>query len=332
MTLIKHTCFDNRDMHIKPIVLTLCLFLVACSPVIAQEKKGRKVDKQRVDAKDLPTCNRKLTYKTVEGKSFQLHLFEAGPNATGTDLPSNDNRPAIVFFFGGGWNSGDPKQFYSQCRALADLGMVAMSAEYRVASRDQSKVIDCISDAQDAIAFVRNHAAELKIDPNRIAAGGGSAGGHLAAAVATLDYRGKQSDMSKADYRPNALVLFNPALILAPTGSKLDHDSERMGNLAERIGDKPESASPFHHLSKDLPPTILFHGKADTTVPYSTVKLFQDKATMLGCDCRLLGYEGEGHGFFNQGRPKYFETRDAMIAFLSELSYCPSVYRPSVKK
>ena len=142
--------FRKWDMHFKPFVFVLCVFLVACSQLIAQETKNRKVDKQRVDEKDLPLCDRKLTYKTVAGKSFQLHIFEAGPN-----LPANDNRAAIVFFFGGGWNNGDPKQFYSQCRALADLGMVAMSAEYRVASRDQSKVIDCICDAQDAIAFVR---------------------------------------------------------------------------------------------------------------------------------------------------------------------------------
>ena len=56
------------------------------------------------------------------------------------------------------------------------------------------------------------------------------------------------------------------------------------------------------------------------------------QATMLDCDSWLLGYEAEGNGFFNRGLPKYFETRDAMIAFLSELSDCPSVYRPSVKK
>lgn len=328
MTLTPLKYLKNRDMQFKPFVPFFCAFLVACSPVIAQEKKDRKADKQRIDAKDLPTCDRKLTYKSVDGKSFQLHVFETGPSEAGPNLPANDNRAAIVFFFGGGWNNGDPKQFYSQCRALADLGMVAMSAEYRVASRDQSKVVDCIADAQDAITFVRNHAAELKIDPQRIAVGGGSAGGHLAAAVATLNYRGTQIGRSKADYRPNALILFNPALILAPTGTVLDRDLERMGNLAERIGDKPESASPFHHLSKDLPPTMIFHGQADTTVSYSTVELFRDKAKMLGCDCRLMGYEGEGHGFFNQGRSKYFETRDSMIAFLSELKYLPAVKRP----
>ena len=52
------------------------------------------------------------------------------------------------------------------------------------------------------------------------------------------------------------------------------------------------------------------------------------QATMLGCDCRLLGHERDGHGFFNKGRPKYFETRDAMIAFLSKPNYCIPVYRP----
>jgi acetyl esterase len=292
--------------------LVLVLLLVSNASVVAQETK------QRFDSKDLPAADRKITYKEVNGKTFQLHVFEPSSSS-----PANESRAAILFFFGGGWNNGDPKQFYSQCRALADLGMVAMSAEYRVASRDNAKVIDCIADAQDAIAYVRSHAAELKIDPKRIAAGGGSAGGHLAASTATLNYRGSRSDTSMPSYRPDALVLFNPALALAPTGSPRDKDMERISNMSERVGDKPETASPFHHLKQDLPPTIIFHGIADSTVPYWTVELFRDKANELGGNCKVMGYKGEGHGFFNLGRAKYQETRDAMIQFLRDLKFVP---------
>ncbi len=305
---------------------TICFVLIAavCMSLHGQDKnktpdKNKAPDKSRFDTSDSPKVDRKITYKEVDGKAFQLHVFEKDNLATAAS-----NRGCIVFFFGGGWNSGDPKQFYSQSRALADLGMVAMSAEYRVASRDQSKVIDCIADAQDAVAYVRSHAAELKIDPERIAVGGGSAGGHLAAAVATLNYRGTQPGRSKADYRPNALVLFNPALVLAPVDSLESTARKQIAGLEARIGDKPESASPYHHLSKDLAPTIIFHGRADTTVPFATVEIFSTKAKELGVDCRLMGYDGEGHGFFNRDRPKYLETTDAMVKFLKDLRFVES--------
>jgi acetyl esterase/lipase len=285
-----------------------------------QETTSKKAaGRNRAVADELPQPNQKVEYKKVGNKSFHLHVFE--PTS-----PSNEGvkRPAIVFFFGGGWNSGDPKQFYTQCRTLADMGMVAMSAEYRVASRDQSKVIDCIADAQDAVAFVRKHAIDWKIDPDRIAVGGGSAGGHLAAAVATLAYRGAADGVTTKDFRPNALVLFNPALVLAATGTALDKEVEsKRSDLSKRIGDRPESASPYHHIHKELPPTIIFHGKSDTTVPIASVELFRDRATAEGVDCRLRAYDGEAHGFFNYGRPRYEEVRTAMVAFLKELKYLP---------
>ena len=301
-----------------PIFKTMCfVWIAACC--ISLHGQDKKQERSRFDTADLPKVDRKITYKEVNGKAFQLHVFEPPKSVVETS-----NRACIVFFFGGGWSSGDPKQFYSQSRTLADLGMVAMSAEYRVTSRDKSKVIDSIADAQDAVAYIRSHAAELKIDPERIAVGGGSAGGHLAAAVATLNYRGTLSNVSKADYRPNALVLFNPALVLAPVDSLALSAKKQIDSLEARIGDKPESASPYHHISKDLAPTIIFHGRADTTVPFATVELFSTKAKSLGTDCRLMGYDGEGHGFFNRDRPKYLETSEAMVQFLRDLRFVES--------
>ncbi len=291
------------------------LMAVGCLSLHGQDKNQTQ-EKSRFDTDNVPKVDRKITFKEVDGKAFQLHVFEQDTKTT-----TANNRSCILFFFGGGWNNGDPKQFYSQARALADLGMVAMSAEYRVTSRDKSKVIDSIADAQDAVAYVRSHAAELKIDPQRIAVGGGSAGGHLAAAVATLNYRGTQPARSKADYRPNALVLFNPALVLAPVELLELPARKQIEGLEAKIGDKPESASPYHHLSKDLAPTIIFHGRADTTVPFATVELFSAKAKELGADCRLMGYEGEGHGFFNRDRPKYVEIKEAMVQFLRDLRF-----------
>ena len=131
-------------------------------------------------------------------------------------------RPAIVFFFGGGWNAGSPNQFEEHCKYLAERGMVAVTVEYRVRSRHGVKVEQCISDARSAMRWVRGNAEKLGVDPNRFASGGGSAGGHLASMVALTD------DFDEPDEDPyiratsDALVLFNPAMLLAPHSSLPD--------------------------------------------------------------------------------------------------------------
>src|SRR5262245_37466762 len=150
---------------------------------------------------------RSETYKKVGDVTLSLNIFEP-PGA------SAPNRPAIVFFFGGGWTNGSPAQFEQHCRHLASRGMVAITADYRVASRHQVKPTACLADAKSAIRWVRQNAKRLGIDPQRIAAGGGSAGGHLAAATATVPGFDEPGEDTKVSAVPNALVLFNPALVL----------------------------------------------------------------------------------------------------------------------
>jgi acetyl esterase/lipase len=251
------------------------------------------------------------TYKTVGDVKLNVWIFSPeGHKAT-------DKRPAIVFFFGGGWTSGTPAQFLHQSQHLASRGMVAIAADYRVGSRQDVKVKDCVEDAKDAVAWVRKNAARLGVDPKRIAAGGGSAGGHLAAATATLPGFGKPG----ANSMPNALVLFNPALVLAPVPGMSSTGLEKLG---DRLGAEPEAVSPYHHVRKGLPPAIIFHGKADTTVPYRTVELFCEAMTKAGNRCEVMGFEGAKHGFFNYGRgdeKAYAETVAGMDKFLSSLGW-----------
>lgn len=304
--------------RVAMLCLVSCLWTVSPNGLMAQERGGGRPQP--------PEPDKAIDYKQVGDKSLKLHLFlpkavaDGGQAKTEANGADNELRSAIVFYFGGGWTSGSPSQFYAQARYLADRGMVAACADYRVYSRDKAQVIDCIADAQDALLYVRDHAAELRIDPKRIAAAGGSAGGHLAAAVATLKYRGEKADAGDR-YRPNALVLFNPALVLAPVadGDSSANDGVRVANLQQRMGDKPEAVSPYHHLSQALPPTLIVHGKADTTVPYRTVEAFEKRAVEFGAKCTLVGYAGQAHGFFNFNRgTQYYEaTRDEMTNFLT---------------
>jgi acetyl esterase/lipase len=86
-----------------------------------------------------------VTYKMVGDKELKLHIFYPEGHS-----PS-DCRPAIVFFFGGGWQNGSPTQFYPHCEYLASRGIVAMAADYRVKFRDQTTPQECVKDGKSAI-------------------------------------------------------------------------------------------------------------------------------------------------------------------------------------
>ena len=257
-------------------------------------------------------------YKRIGDTNLVVYIFEpAGAPAT--------NRPAIVFFFGGGWSGGTTTQFEEQCRHFAARGMVALAADYRVKTRHGVKPVSCVADAKSCVRWIRGNAARLGIDPNRIAAAGGSAGGHLAAATATLPDFDEPSENKAVSSVPNALLLFNPALVLAPMdGLELEGFGTKVG--PERLGAEPQALSPAHHVKAGTPPTIIFHGKADTTVPYVTAEAFATAMKKAGNRCELVGYEGQGHGFFNfnRGTRYYGDTLAAADGFLVSLGWLPA--------
>ncbi len=255
-------------------------------------------------------------------KQVVFKQFEKDPLELNVFLPegwsASDKRPAIVFFFGGGWVGGNPSQFFAQSEYLASRGMVAISAQYRTRGSHGTSPEHCVHDGKSAVRWMRQNAAQLGIDPARIAAGGGSAGGHVAATTGVIDGLDDPSEDTSVSSRADALVLFNPATDVSR--------SRRWGEAAER-------GSPLHHVDAGDPPAIVFHGKADTTVPFETAAAFCEAMRKAGNRCELVGYEGRPHGFFNYGRSRksYASTVWHMDRFLASLGYLegePTVGRP----
>ena len=294
-------------MRLALALLSLCVALSAD----AQEKSSKK------KAGGYPPViegTKSETYRKVGDTELKVWIFEPATKAT-------KPLPAIVFFFGGGWVGGSPTQFEPQSRHLASRGMIAIVADYRVKTRQDAKPADCVSDAKACVRWVRANAARLGIDPERIAVGGGSAGGHLAASTATLPGLDPSQDDKSVSCIPDALVLFNPGTVMAPFPG-LDLKGFGAGLDKAKFGCEPTEISPLHHVKKGTPPTIIFHGKADTTVPYATVEKFTEVMKAAGSRCELIGYEGQPHGFFNKA--KYAETLAATDAFLVSLGYLPA--------
>ncbi|MBX3419999.1 MAG: alpha/beta hydrolase [Pirellulaceae bacterium] len=256
-------------------------------------------------------------YATVAGVDLKAYVFRPA------DWQPGDRRSAIVFFFGGGWVSGTPAQFVPQCQRLAKQGMVAMTVDYRVSSRHKVTAKDCVADARQALRWLRANAERQGVDPQRIAAGGGSAGGHLAAAIALIA-SSESAENQTVSCVPNALVLFNPALVLDSIEGVSELPESRMQSLRKLLGTAPRDLSPYHRLHQDAPPTLVLHGTDDRVVPHASVRWYAERATQLGTQCQVVSYEGAGHGFFNPGRGQedYFEaTCQEMEAFLRSLKF-----------
>ena len=261
---------------------------------------------------DAPNEPHLVPYKktvTAQKETVQLNLHVFTPNGKKAD----EALPAIVFFFGGGWMGGTPSQFYPQCRHLATRGMVAISAEYRTAKPHGTSPAECVKDGKSALRYIRANAKALGIDPHRIAAGGGSAGGHIAAATATLEGFNDPEDDSAVSARPDALVLFNPVYDNSPSG---------YGN--DRVKDFWQSFSPLHNLSGKTPPAVVFLGTKDNLIPTATAEKFRDRMREFGVRSELFLYEGQTHGFFNAKNPEYHQrTLAEADRFLTSLGFLP---------
>lgn len=276
--------------------------------------------------KTMPTASTVEVFKTIDTIALKAWIFNPPKHEEG------DPKPAIIFFFGGGWRAGNPVQFQKHCEYLAARGMVAMTVDYRVFNRHGVTANKCVADAKSAIRWMRSNADRLGINPDKIIAAGGSAGGHLAASTATLPDHDDPMDDASVSSVPNALALFNPAVVLATIPGERELGSAIMKMLSERMGVEPESISPYHHIKPGISPTIIFHGTADKTVEYRTVELFQKKMEANGNHCTLVGYEGEPHGFFNylkKNNGPFISTMQQLDAFLVSVGYLkapPKIY------
>ena len=179
-------------------------------------------------------------------------------------------------------------------------------------------------DAVSALRWVRAHAAELGIDPARIAAGGSSAGGHLAAAVGLLSGFDETNENCAVSACPNAMILLNPALVLAPIDAKSAGFFDKLdADTRERLGPHAEKISPWHHIRQGQPPAIILHGTADRIVPFWTAEIFAQTARAASNRCELVAYTNAPHGFCHYGssRKNFISACDAIDTFLVSLGW-----------
>lgn len=295
----------NYLMKIHQPLLILLAFLAAMPFAHAQSKPKSADYVGQLSAKLEPT--RVEVYKKVGPRELRLNIFEPeGHQAT-------DRRACFVTIHGGGWTGLEPRRQYSFAAHFAGLGMLAISVEYRLVKPDSgTTVADCVKDGRSAVRYVRAHAAQLGIDPQKIVANGGSAGGHIAAGTALFEGVDEAGEDTSVSSVPNALVLFFPVI---------DTSQEGYGN--KKIGTRWQDISPLHRVRAGTPPTLILHGTGDTVTPFKGAQAFRDAMLKAGNRCDLVVNEGGAHGYLMRDAKLYEQALRNTETFLVSLGFLP---------
>jgi acetyl esterase len=248
-----------------------------------------------------------VVFKSTPQGELKLHVYRPAGWKAG------DRRPAIVFWFGGGFANGSAKAFARQGAYFATRGLVAVCAEYRIKNMHGTEIDKCVEDARSAMRWVRSHAGRLGIDPEKIVASGGSAGGTLALCVALGDGPDATADDKTVSTRPCALVLFNPA-----QGPKVQEFARKVAGSEDEKATFGDLLAAIDRPRKNGPPTIMFFGTDDRLLDPS--RDFCRKARDAGVRCEIWVAPGQKHAFFH-GEPWYASTVRQADVFLGSLGY-----------
>ena len=232
-----------------------------------------------------------VEYGTANGKRLLLDAYvPAGGEdrrAAGPERPPE--RAAVVMIHGGGWRVGDKASWAAEAQRFAARGWVAFSINYRL---DEPSVFPAeIDDVQTAVRWVRAHAQEYRIDPARIAAVGESAGGHLAAMLATLG-----SGPLHEDARIRVGAAWSPPVDLsALAGSRGDRWAGPLfGCMQATCPDLLAQSSPVNHVDRTDAPLYLVNS-TDELVPLSQAQAMAERLKAAAVDHRLDVFPGSRH-------------------------------------
>lgn len=277
--------------------------LLLTVPALAQTPaKSKAPDAVDTLAKDLKP-SRIAVYKKIADRELQLHVFEPA------GFKAGDKRACYLIIHGGGWTGGAPPRMYPFAAHYAKLGLVGISMSYRLHSAKTGvSVFDCVKDARSAVRYIRTHATELGIDPQKVIVSGGSAGGHLAVSTALFDKVNEDSDDLTISSTPMALVLLFPVI-----------DTSKEGYGQAKIGERWQELSPAHNVRAGLPPTLIFHGTGDTVTPFAGAKSFHDAMLKAGNRSELDINEGGAHGYLMRDKALFDDTMRKADTFLKSL-------------
>ena len=229
-----------------------------------------------------------------------------------------DNGPALILIHGGGWQGGDKADFLNFGKAAAKRGFVCVTVNYRLAPKHRFPAQ--VEDVKCAVRWLRSQAMELHIDPKRIGAVGGSAGGHLAMLLGTMNPAdGLEGEGGHADQPSQVQVvvsLFGPTNLL----SEVPLISQEilkvfLNGTKEELTETYRKASPITYVNAGDAPMLLYQGTKDILVPYDQATQMATALTDAGVNGRVELLLGAGHGW---GNPELERVNQGTLDFLDQ--------------
>lgn len=207
------------------------------------------------------------------------------------DLAQSAGKPAILLIHGGGWGAGNRGEFKDFAKWLTQQGAVSIAIDYRLTTSGAQWPAQA-RDVEEAVWWIRENAGSLHIDPNRVVAIGGSAGGHLAAWLGTTDRRNASGTPSRVNL---VVSIWGPWDL---TVSDIRQDAKNM--IAGLMGNQnPRLASPLAYIDSSSAPALLIHGTRDDLVPPDQSKRACDALRAANVACELMLLDGVNHRFTN---------------------------------
>ena len=289
------------------VVLVLMLFFVSATLVLGQRRRAAESMKAPEGVK----VYRDIAYVADGHERQKLDLY----------IPDEgENLPLIIWIHGGAWLGGD-KAHYNP-REYLKSGYAGASINYRLSQHATFPAQ--IEDVKAAVRWLRANAETYRLDPDRFAAWGSSAGGHL---VAMLGTTGDVNEFEVGEHlevssRVQAVVdYYGPTDFLQMDAHRLPdglvHDapdspeSKLVGGPIQEHKDRVAKANPITYVSEDDSPFLIIHGDQDKLVPYQQSVLLKDALEKTGVPVTFYKVEGGGHGWFRD--PKVPELTKAFL-------------------
>lgn len=239
-----------------------------------------------------------VPYGKADGQDLLLDVYRPGTKSAAL-------RPVVIIVHGGAWSAGDKSEAVELATALAKMGYVAFSVNYRLVNETGNRWPAQLDDTQRAVRWVRANAAKYNVDPNRIGMMGGSAGAHIVACLGTMDTR-DNSDPELAAYssRPACVVMMvGPTDLTDDFGPKVkqgEWTNEQvkilLGGTPKELPELAKIASPLFYVDAKSAPTLIFQGRTDEIVPLDHGERFDEALKKAGVESKLIIHKG-GHGF-----------------------------------